>query len=242
MNFTASPLRSSYTGSVSNGIKVTVYGRSGVGKTVLLSTAPSPIILSAENGLLSLRKVIEQRRVELNNPNYDIPHYPIRNYADLKAAYLWMSTSKEARQFQTFGLDSVSEITEQILSDEKKKTRDPRQAYGAIVEEVLTIFRQFRDFAGPNVVFLAKEEMSKHGITGAMRYGPMFPGQQLGQQSPYLFDEVFNLFVGKDNEGKSFRALRTQPDHEYEAKDRSGRLDPIEWPDLTYIFNKILGA
>lgn len=241
MNFN-SPIKSAYQLSASQGIKSTVYGRSGVGKTVLLSTAPSPVILSAENGLLSLRKVIEERRVKLNNPHFDIPVIPIRNLADLKAAYTWMASSKEARQFQTFGLDSVSEIAEQILTDEKKKTRDPRQAYGAVIDEVLSIFRSFRDFSGPNVVFLAKQEMTRHGITGAVTYGPMFPGQQLGPQSPYLFDEVFNLFVGKDNEGKDFRALRTQPDHEYDAKDRSGRLDPVEWPDLTHIFNKIMNV
>jgi hypothetical protein len=28
---------------------------------------------------------------------------------------------------------------------------------------------------------------------------------------------------------------------QYEAKSRSGVLDEIEYPDLTYIFNKILG-
>ena len=38
------------------GIKCLVYGESGVGKTVLCSTAPDPIIISAESGLLSLRK------------------------------------------------------------------------------------------------------------------------------------------------------------------------------------------
>lgn len=241
MQFNASPLRSAYELSAASGIKLTVYGRSGVGKTVLLSTAPNVVIFSAESGLLSLRKIIEERRRLLNNPRYDIPAWPIRNLADLNAAYAWMQSSREARQFQTFGLDSVSEIAEQILADEKKKTRDPRQAYGVLIDEVLATFRKFRDFAGPNVVFLAKEEMIKHGITGAIRYMPMFPGQALTPQTPYLFDEVFNLFVGKTTEGKEFRALRTQPDHEYEAKDRSGRLDPIEWPDLSYIFTKIMG-
>lgn len=237
----ASPLKSAYVLSASSGIKATVYGRSGVGKTVLLTTAPNPVILSAEKGLLSLRKVIEERRVTSGNPNFDIPVYVIRGLADLKGAYNWMVSSNEARQFQTFGLDSVSEIAEQILSAEKAKTRDPRQAYGAVIDEVLQIFRQYRDFEGPNVVFVAKEEMIKHGVTGAVRYAPMFPGQQLTPQTPYLFDEVFNLFVGRSSENVDFRAIRTQPDHEYEAKDRSGRLDAIEYPDLTYIFGKILG-
>lgn len=241
MSFSPSPLKSAYQLSASAGIKATIYGRSGVGKTVLLTTAPDPVILSAESGLLSLRKVIEERRVAMKNPNYDVPVIPIRGLPDLQQAYFWMASSAEARRFQTFGLDSVSEIAEQIIADEKKKTRDPRQAYGAVIDEVLTLYRKYRDFVGPNIVFIAKQEMIRHGVTGAVSYAPMFPGQQLTPQTPYLFDEVFNMFVGKDNEGKDFRALRTQPDHEYEAKDRSGRLAPFEWPDLSYIFAKIMG-
>lgn len=234
------PIRSVYELSASAGIKVTVYGRSGTGKTTLLSTGPRPFIFSAEKGLLSLRKVIEERREKLNNPRYDIPAWVIKGLPDLKQAYAWISQSKEARQFGCFGLDSVSEIAEQILEAELKKTADPRKAYGAIANEVMGVFRQFRDLEGPNIVFLAKEESVKAGISGAVRYYPMFPGQQLTQSTPYMFDELFCLYVGKDGEGKDIRILRTQPDHEYEAKDRSGRLAPLEWPDLTYIFNKIL--
>lgn len=235
------PLKSVYQLSASAGIKATVYGRSGVGKTTLLSTGPSPLIFSAEKGLLSLRKVIEERRAVLRNNNYDIPAWVIKNLADLKQAYAWLSQSHEARKFYTFGLDSVSELAEQILTAELSKTRDPRQAYGAISTEVMDVFRKFRDLEGPNIVFLAKEESVKAGISGAVRFYPMFPGQQLTQNTPYMFDELFCLYVGKDGEGKDMRLLRTQPDHEYEAKDRSGRLAPVEWPDLTYIFNKILG-
>ena len=37
-----------------NGVKMMVYGASGVGKTRLTTTCPNPIIISAEKGLLSL--------------------------------------------------------------------------------------------------------------------------------------------------------------------------------------------
>ena len=43
------------TNSVSNaGIKMLVYGAAGTGKTYLIPTLPSPVILSAEGGLLSI--------------------------------------------------------------------------------------------------------------------------------------------------------------------------------------------
>ena len=51
-----------------NGVKVLVYGKAGVGKTVLCATAPKPVIISAEAGLLSLQgadiPVIEVKNIE----------------------------------------------------------------------------------------------------------------------------------------------------------------------------------
>ncbi len=44
-------------GLTANGVKVLVYGAAGVGKTALIATLPSPIVLSAEGGLLSLQEI-----------------------------------------------------------------------------------------------------------------------------------------------------------------------------------------
>lgn len=235
-------IKSAYAETALSGIKVLVYGRAGAGKTVLGATAPNPIFLSAERGLLSLRKIIEERRKILNNQNYDIPFIEITDMQSFRNAFQWTQQNAMARQFATYVLDSVSEIGERIVYEEKKKTKDPRQAYGAMFDEIMNIFRDFRDKTpGKNVVFIAKEEIVKAGVTGAVRYVPSFPGQAVLPHSPYMFDETFNLGVFKDDQQKDFRALRTQPDWEYEAKDRSGRLAPFEYPDLSYIFAKIMG-
>lgn len=236
------PPQSAYGLTNNAGIKVLVYGRAGVGKTVLGATAPAPIFLSAENGLLSLRKFIEDRRASTGQMNFDIPVYTVNSVADLDRYYQFFKMgSPQAKQFKTIVVDSISEIGEQIVANAKRKTRDPRQAYGQLYDDVMDKFRDFRDLPGYNVYFIAKEEIVKAGVTGAVRYCPSFPGQALLPHTPYMFDETFNLNIFKDQEGKDFRALRTQPDWEYEAKDRSGRLDPFEFPDLTYIFNKIMG-
>ena len=39
-----------------NGIKMLVYGDSGIGKTVLAATMPNVVMISAESGPLSLQK------------------------------------------------------------------------------------------------------------------------------------------------------------------------------------------
>jgi hypothetical protein len=71
-------------------------------------------------------------------------------------------------------------------------------------------------------------------------YSPSLPGAKLGQQIPFLFDEVFALRVEADAEGKPQRWLQTATDFNYVAKDRSGRLDPFEAPSLAGIAAKIL--
>ena len=47
--------------------------------------------------------------------------------------------------------------------------------------------------------------------------------------------------IGKDSKGKKYRYLQTQPDYSWTAKDRSGKLDEQEKPNLSHIFDKIMG-
>lgn len=211
--------------STSSGVKVLVYGGSGVGKTVLCATAPNPLIISAESGLLSLRRI-------------SIPVIEISNIKDLEESYAWVLKSDDAKQFSTICIDSLSEIAEVFLGDAKKTVKDPRQAYGEMIERMTKVVRSFRDLQGKHVVMTAKMEPLKDEMTGIVRWAPSMPGSKLGNQLPYYFDEVFRLGIGKSAES-TFRFLQTQPDLQYDAKDRSGVLTPIELPNLEYVFNKI---
>lgn len=215
--------------SVAHGVKVLVYGQSGVGKTVLCATAPNPVIISAEAGLLSLRKV-------------SIPVIEITNVDELVEAHRWCQESAEARQYETICIDSISEIGEVVLANAKRQVKDPRQAYGELLEKMLTTIKAFRDLQGKHVYMSAKMEPMRDELTGIVKYGPSMPGQKLGPQLPYLFDEVFRMGINKTPQGEEYRFLQTQPDLQYEAKDRSGSLDRMEPPDLTHVFNKILGG
>lgn len=212
-----------------NGVKILAYGESGVGKTTLCATAPAAIILSAESGLLSLG-------------GFRIPVIKIEKFEDLNEAFKWVTESKDAAQFQSICLDSVTEIAEVVLASAKKTAKDPRQAYGEMIDKMNVIIKGFRDIPGKNVYMSAKMEYTKDELTGAMKYGPMMPGAKLGQQLPYLFDEVFRLGVFKTTKNEQYRALVTQPELQYVAKDRSGKLDAIEQPNLAHIISKITGA
>lgn len=220
-------LKSTLGGSAANGVKVLVYGQAGAGKTSLIPTLPSPVILSAEGGLLSIA-------------GHDLPFIEISDIATLREAYEWLTSSAEAAQFKSVALDSISEIAEVVLNAEKKATKDPRQAYGAMQEQVTDIVRAFRDLPGRHVFFTAKVEKAADE-QGRILYAPSMPGNKLAQQLPYFFDEVFALRIERDADGNNQRALMTSGDGLWQAKDRSGRLDAWEAPDLGAIIAKIGG-
>jgi phage nucleotide-binding protein len=210
------------------GVKLLVYGQAGAGKTSLIPTLPKPVVLSAEGGLLSIQDA-------------DVPYIEVSSMATLQEAYRWLTSSSEAAQFESVALDSISEIAEVCLNAEKKASKDPRQAYGAMQEQMTDIIRAFRDLPGKHVYMSAKLEKSQDEM-GRMLYSPSMPGNKLGQSLPYFFDEVLALRVEKDAEGVIQRALMCESDGLWVAKDRSGKLAAWEPADLGAIINKIGGG
>lgn len=221
-------LKRTGTAAASSGVKLLVYGQAGAGKTSLIRTLPSPIILSAEGGLLSIQDA-------------DLPFIEIASLDGLREAYEWLSQSQEASHFESIAIDSISEVAEVVLNAEKKSTKDPRQAYGAMQEHMAEIIRAFRDLPGRNVYMSAKLDKSQDEM-GRVLYAPSMPGNKTGQALPYLFDEVLALRVEKDSENKTQRALMSESDGLWLAKDRSGKLDAWEAPDLGAIIVKIGGG
>jgi hypothetical protein len=199
------------------------------------------VLISAESGALSLRKANLESLFGINTPGitYDMPMILIRGIDDLQDSYRWCTESAEARLFQGVGLDSISEIGEVVLNNAKRQVKDPRQAYGELIEKMESVIRSFRDLPNKHVLMAAKMEPNKDEMSGITRYGPSMPGAKLAQKLPYFFDFVFHLGVNKDAQGKDYRYLRTQPDMQYEAKDRSGRLLPLEYPHMGSIIAKV---
>jgi hypothetical protein len=184
-------------------------------------------VLSAEGGLLSIQDA-------------DLPFIEITSMTELQEAYTWLTSSDEAKAYKSVALDSISEIAEVCLNTEKKATKDPRQAYGAMQEQMADIIRAFRDLPGRHVYMSAKLEKTQDEM-GRVLYAPSMPGNKTGQALPYFFDEVLALRVEKDGDGNTQRALMCDSDGLWLAKDRSGKLDMWEAPDLSAVFAKIGG-
>ena len=208
-----------------NGIKGLVYGPPGVGKTTLCATAPTPLIISAEKGLLSIRSKA-------------VDFVEVRNVQDIGEVYDYLLNA-DPHEYETVCLDSISDISEVVLSNLKPQYKDGRQAYGELADQMLSLIRAFRNLENYNVFFTAKVRRIVDPL-GISSFVPSCPGQVLPEAIPYMFDIVAPMHIGKLEDGTKFRYLQTQPDLHWIAKDRSGMLADMEKPDLTYLFNKII--
>jgi len=208
-------------------VRALCYGDAGVGKTVLCATAPNPVIISAEGGLLSLA-------------GHDIPVIEVRTVEDVQDAYRFLTESEDAKSFETICLDSISEIAEVLLAKLKSEDKDPRKSYGRLADDMSHLVRSFRDIPEYNIYFSAKMTRIEDDFSGISTFRPAMPGKTLVNGLPFFFDEVMALRIGQTDEGEDYRYLQTSPTVQYTAKDRSGKLDEMERPDLTSIFNKIL--
>ena len=137
-------------------------------------------------------------------------------------------------------IDSISEIAEVCLGNEKKVNKDPRAAYGEMQTTMAEAIRSFRDLP-KHVLMTAKLEKSQDEL-GRMLYSPSMPGNKTGQALPYQFDIVAALRVEKDAEGATQRALMCDTDGLWQAKSRVRGVEVWESPDLGEIISKAKGA
>lgn len=206
---------------LTQGVKFLVYGASGVGKTSLVRTLPEnakTLILSAESGLLSIQDV-------------DVDVLEVKSLSMLRNVFAELRGAKQGdryvpeHDYTWLVIDSISEIAEVILAEEKAKSKDVRKVYGELAETMLMLIKGFRDMP-INVLFLCKEQrIDDDGRQFAL---PSMPGKKTGEEMPFLLDEVFHMVARKGDDGQSERIFVTSPDERRVAKDRSGKLDQVE--------------
>jgi hypothetical protein len=227
MAFSMAQLKPVGTLSQRFGWKGCVYGGPGLGKTPLMMSAPHAVHAFMESGLSSVRKVMDQ------------PGVILRTHAEMRDYVLWCVGSAEARQFQTKTFDSYTQMADIILDEEKKVNKDPRKSYGNMGEKMMEMMHLLFFAPETHVLGICKETLLEIEGQGK-KYRPLFPGQMLDAAIPHLFDSFWRLELASDGKGGTTRTIRTKETFNAFARERTGNLNELEWPDMTQLIAKAM--
>lgn len=211
--------------AVCYGVKSLIYGPPSSGKTPVALTALNPIILVTEPGLLSVRTNVS-------------PSYQAYTADNIFSFFEWFLKSKENSKFDTLCIDSVSQMCEIILTDELKKNKDGRKAYGELSRKVMEIMNALYFMPNKHLYLIAKEQRFDNGNLIVKR--PYYPGQDLNIKLNHLFDQILHLDIQNIPGHGQHKAFRCIGSIDVMARDRTSKLNEYEPPNFGEIIKKCM--
>ncbi|MGJ5029096.1 ATP-binding protein [Bradyrhizobium sp. HKCCYLS2038] len=161
-------------------------------------------------------------------------------------------------------VDSITDLTRQVMAWAKTRPEafsdrtgkpDTRGAYGLLARETISLLKHLQHAPGRTVIFVGILERVVDEF-GREHFQPQMEGGKVGRELPGIVDQVMTLSLFDPDPGSdggawrhnitsgSTRRLVCQSGNPWSlpAKDRSGRLDPTEHPNLMAVLDKINGA
>jgi len=153
--------------------------------------------------------------------------------------------------------DSITDLTRQVMTyakqqpeafSEKTGKPDTRGAYGLLGREVIQALKHLQHAPGKTVIFVGVLERVTDEFNVAT-WQPQMEGSKAGRELPGIVDQVISMhlfsrdatgaYVLDDKAEERRLVCRAGNPYGLPAKDRSGRLDMTEPPDLGALLSKI---
>lgn len=218
------------------GVKAIVYGPAGCGKTPLINTAPRPLLLSIEPGLLSMK-------------GSTVPTYLAHDAKSIDEFFKWFFSSTETKNFDTLAIDSGSYMADVYLQASLKGTSNAgnkkhgMQAYGEMATNTMEHLRTLFYVKQKHVYLICKEEIADVDYQSLRR--PYFPGKVLNIDVPFLYDFILRLAKYNGIPGAPAGenlAFQCVGNVNILARNRTGNLSEYEPPHFGQLINKAMNA
>ncbi len=220
-----SDLKSASTFAAQNGVKSLIYGPSGSGKTPIINTAPRPVLLACEPGLLSMR-------------NSTVPTFQAHTPKLIDEFFDWLFGSAETKNFDTVAIDSVSQMATIYLEQAEKTNKHGLAAYGDMADSIMKHLNKLYYLPQKHTYLIAKQEVVT--VVNSSFVRPSFEGKYLNKEVPSLFDEILYLNIHNIPNVGQVRAFRCQQSIDTIARDRTGKLNEFEPPDFNALVQKAM--
>ena len=247
------------------GVKGTIFGKSGIGKTSLLWTLDpaTTLFIDLEAGDLAIegwsgdsvrpRTWAECRdfAVFIGGPNPALRDDQVYSDAHYVAVCDRFGDPAALDRYHTVFIDSITVAGRlcfqwckgqpEAFSDKTGKP-DVRGAYGLHGREMIAWLTHLQHTRAKNVWFVGILDEKLDDFNRRI-FQPQIDGSKTGLELPGIVDEVLTMAEIKDESGTPYRAFvcQTINSWNFPAKDRSGRLDLIEEPHLGRLMAKIRG-
>ena len=196
----------------------------------------------------------------LSGPDPADPDGPYSRAAHAVYAKELAPIAERLSKYDTVFVDSITVASRHAFAwakrqpeaiSEKTGKPDVRGAYGLLGREMVRWLTVLQHTPGKSIIVVGILDKETDDL-GRVEYSPQIEGSKTSREMPGVFDQLITLEYLQDADGnpkldaqgRKVRAFFTAQDNPYgfPAKDRSGRLAPIEAPNLGALMKKIQAA